>query len=567
MYRSGKFLLFFLIISNFCIAQSVQPVFGDEIKLKQGSTNFDIIHMDNSGIYVEESHIALRTYFVFGATTRNAATLVKFDKNLSEVFSTNFNKELKGKNFEKIIPVNGKLFLIASSFKKTENRMDFFAVEIDKNTGQMKKDWKPVFEIGKRGDKSDINYIMTSNADTTALVMISSRETDSDVTFSFKMFDDKMESIKTPVEIKYEVSPKKFEAQNLFFTKGGNILLINKILDYKEGKKEKDRNLEFKEFDIKLYSIEGKLIKQINTTSINGKYLVQSHLKENKDGNFTLGAFYSDKRNISRISGIYFCTINQNTGEISNESSQELTTAQLSQMEADDDDDDEESAKEARERKRLEKLQKKDKNLSSTFKFRDFLHSPEGGFIVLAEKHYFYTDLITGSNGQMRSVLHEVYGDLVLIKISAANNVEWLNMLPKQQDMVIRSSDRSTSGFSIGTYVTRLLQTYGSIGNYYHENTGNFLLLFNDHSKNDKVLNIGQLIRVMQNPDKSNVNMLVVDPKTGKYKRKVLYSNKDQINSMPVTGVQIDKNFFMICKKWNKGFGKAKIALAKLTVK
>lgn len=106
-----------------------------------------------------------------------------------------------------------------------------------------------------------------------------------------------------------------------------------------------------------------------------------------------------------------------------------------------------------------------------------------------------------------------------------------------------------------------------AIGNYYHENTGNFLLFFNDHSKNDNVLNVGQRIRAMQNPDKSNVNMLVIDPKSGKYKRKVLYSNKDQINSMPVTGVQVDKNFFMICKKWNKGFGKAKIAIARLTVK
>lgn len=462
MYRSVKFLIFFLIISTFCIAQSVQPVFGDEIKLKQGSTNIDIIHMDNSGIYVEESHYALRTFFVIGSSVRNAATLVKFDKNLSEVFSTNFNKELKGKNFEKIIPVNGKLFLIASTFKKTENEMDFFAVEIDKKTGQMKKDWKPVASIGKRGAKSDINYIMTSNADTTALVIISSTETDSDVTFSFKMFDDKMESMKAPVELKYEISPKKFEAQNLFFTKGGNILLINKILDYKEGKKEKARNLEFKEFDIKLFSTEGKLIKEINTTSINGKYLVESHLKENKDGNFTLGAFYSDKRNISKISGIYFCTINQNTGEISNESSQELTTAQLSQMETDDDDDDDESAKEARERRRLEKMQKKDQDLSATFKFRDFLHSHEGGFIVLAEKHYLYTDFVTGSNGQMRAVLHEVYGDLVLIKISAANNVEWLNMLPKKQDMIIPSVNRGTISFAISSYLNVFLQTYGS---------------------------------------------------------------------------------------------------------
>jgi hypothetical protein len=78
------FSLLFVFINAFCQAPAIE--WGDEFKLYKGSTDLSVIYSDNSGVYLQEDHLALKSYFVIGATTRNSATLVKLDKNLVEAF-------------------------------------------------------------------------------------------------------------------------------------------------------------------------------------------------------------------------------------------------------------------------------------------------------------------------------------------------------------------------------------------------------------------------------------------------------------------------------------------------
>jgi hypothetical protein len=69
---------------------------GDEFKMHKGSTDLAILHVDNSGIYMEESHMALKSYFVVTATLRRSGTLVKLDANMTEQYRNDFDKELRG---------------------------------------------------------------------------------------------------------------------------------------------------------------------------------------------------------------------------------------------------------------------------------------------------------------------------------------------------------------------------------------------------------------------------------------------------------------------------------------
>ena len=187
---------------------------------------------------------------------------------------------------------------------------------------------------------------------------------------------------------------------------------------------------------------------------------------------------------------------------------------------------------------------------------------------MLAEKNYTYTITTSTYNGrtwQTTSTTYEVYGDLLFVKISPVNNVEWMHMLPKRQELVIGGRSYAGSGFSIGSYVSSKPVTYSSIGSYYQPQHNNLLLFFNDHSKNDKVLNAGQKAKTMNRPSKAN--MLVIDSKTGNHKRSVIFSNEDETDAMPSTGQTIGKNFYMVCKKRGRAFSKSKIALAKLEVK
>ena len=80
---------------NLLYAQTV--TWGDEFKLKKGSTDLAVIHADNTGVYVKESHMTLKSFFLIAATVRESASLIKLDKDLKEIYHNDFNKELKGK--------------------------------------------------------------------------------------------------------------------------------------------------------------------------------------------------------------------------------------------------------------------------------------------------------------------------------------------------------------------------------------------------------------------------------------------------------------------------------------
>jgi hypothetical protein len=80
-----------LLFLSFATAQKAAVTWGEEFKLKKGSTDLEVISSDNSGVYVKESHVVVRGFSIF-QTWREPATLTKLDKNLNEIYSSNFNK-------------------------------------------------------------------------------------------------------------------------------------------------------------------------------------------------------------------------------------------------------------------------------------------------------------------------------------------------------------------------------------------------------------------------------------------------------------------------------------------
>src|SRR5678816_35270 len=78
-------------------SQSYRITWGDEIKLKKGTTDLDIISADNTGLYFTESRL-VRSVFTIGGGSE-AQKLIKFDKGYNEVFEKEYKKELKGLDF------------------------------------------------------------------------------------------------------------------------------------------------------------------------------------------------------------------------------------------------------------------------------------------------------------------------------------------------------------------------------------------------------------------------------------------------------------------------------------
>jgi hypothetical protein len=151
--KKGNLLLLSLCLSIAGFCQKPKIMWGDEFKLRKGSTDLDVIHSDKTGVYLQEGHLALKSYFVIGATARSSASLIKLDKNLTELYRNGFDKELKGKEFEEFFSLQGKLFIVASVNNKKDRTLEVYIAEIDKNSGELMQGWQPLSSFQNSSSK------------------------------------------------------------------------------------------------------------------------------------------------------------------------------------------------------------------------------------------------------------------------------------------------------------------------------------------------------------------------------------------------------------------------------
>ena len=108
-------------------AQSYKISWGDELKLKKGTTDIDIVAADNTGLYFTEERLKMKSYFVIGAAYGTAYKLFKLDKNFSEVFDKDYKKELKGYDFHSFQMLDKDLYLFVTDYSRKEKTFKVFA--------------------------------------------------------------------------------------------------------------------------------------------------------------------------------------------------------------------------------------------------------------------------------------------------------------------------------------------------------------------------------------------------------------------------------------------------------
>ena len=570
-------ILIFLTLITLSItvnAQTANITWGDEFKLKKGSTDLEVMHTDNTGVYVKESHFALKSYFVIGASVRESATLTKLNKELKEEYSNNFNKELKGKEYESFFFLKNKLFLLATDYSKKEKTLTLFAAEIDKASGELSGEFTEVTSWQKDDKKEDISFKATYNADSSKMVLVSTIEGREKNNYEVRQFDDNMKALGKSIAISNEFDPKTFQLEDVVYTSAGNVVLIGREYEYQEGKKKKNKYLDFKNYSIRIYNNDGKQIKEINTT-INAKWLVSTKIMQLPAKELVLAAFYSDEKRGREINGMLVQRINPQTGDIISTSQKDINTAMISTVEDDNaDDDDDESKKERKEREKLEKIQNEEDGFSKYMRFRNFIYTADKGLIILAEKYNSYTYTTTtyqpGSGtmpGRWTTTTYQVYecGDIMMSKIDAAGNIGWLNIAPKQQREVIQTSSGSGTGLSFsffkGGFNWPFYAGYGVL-----PGTNSLNIIFNDHKKNDNVLQLGQKVKKISYFRKSECFAINLNTTTGKYTRSNLFSNRDVPTAMPRLSSVLGRDMYLIGKE-DRILGKTKIAVARLTIK
>ncbi|MCW3120296.1 MAG: hypothetical protein JWM28_4378 [Chitinophagaceae bacterium] len=560
------------LLSLSTFSQKSKITWGDEFRLRRGSTDLEVIYADKSGVYLQEGHLAVRSYFVIGGTTRASATLVKLDKNLTELYRSDFNRELKGKEFVQFFVVQDRMFVFASDYEKREKTLTIFGAEVNKNSGELSGDWIMITSFQKEEKKDDINFKLALNADSSKMVVISSIEGREKNEYTIQEFDKTLKPTAKPVTITNEFDPKTFQLEDVLYTLNKKKILVGRIYEYQEGKKKKDKFLDFANYNIRLYDEKGKQQKEINT-NVNGRWLNSTKLVQEKNNDVVLAAFFSNQRRGKTIDGMLVQRINPVSGEVITTSEKQINHSLLTgdPDPSDEESDEKESRAERKERERLDKIIDEGDAFSKYMRFQNIFYTNDDGLIVVAEKyhHYIYTlrSYASGtgtSPARWTSTTYSVYecGDLLMCKIDKAGNIGWMRVLPKAQREVIQIGYSTGFGFP-GYFDPSNRPFYAGFGTLQTNNA--IQILFNDNPRNATVTQPGQKIKSVRHFGKSDCFIIKVDVADGKAERRMFFTNADVPTSMPRLGSVIGEDMYIIGKD-DRMFGKSKIAVAKVTM-
>ena len=368
------FLFIALILSYSALfSQQASTKWSDEFKMKKGSTDLSMAYGDETGIYVKEGHLAMKSYFVIGGTVRGSATLVKLNNTFKEEYRNDYNKELKGKEFEDFFFIGKKAWLLASSYNKKDKELQLFASEIDKKNGELKGDWKDISSIQKDEKRDQIQVNFAYNSDSSKMILVSTNEGKEKCAYAIEEFDDNMKKIGKTTEISNRFEPKTFQLEDIVYTVNGNIVVVGRVYDFAPGKKKKSKFLEFQNYNIQLYDNKGKQIKEINT-DVDGKWLVSSKVAQIPNKELVIAAFYSNGKKAKEINGMMIQRVDAATGNIISTSQKELSTAMINDI---PDDDEEETKQERKEREKLDKVRDDEDGFSKFLRFRNFIYTPD----------------------------------------------------------------------------------------------------------------------------------------------------------------------------------------------
>lgn len=571
--KKNALLPVLLVLSTACFAQKPKINWGEEFKFSKGSTDLEIMYADKDGMYLQEGHAALKSYFVVGATMRTSASLVKLDKNLSEVYRNDFNKELRGKEFEQFFILGDKMFLFSTEYVKREKTLNVYASEVNKNSGELMGDWKQATSFQKEEKKDDINFKLTYSADSTKMVVVSSIEGKGKNEYKIQEFDKNIKSINKPVIITNEFDPKTFQVEDVLYTNNKKIILVGRVYEFQEGKKKKEKFLEFVNYNIRMYDEGGKQLAEINTT-VNGKWITSAKLIQEKDKDLVLAAFYNTNRKEKTIDGMLVQRIDPNTGKVIATSDKAINNSLLSNNADDTEEevDETETKAERKERERLDKIKNEGDAFSRYMKFRNIFYTADNSLVILAEEfhHYFYTVQnfspgVNGMPGHSTSTTYSVdeCGDLLACKIDRDGNISWFSVFPKLQREVTANAYNAGLFMHTSFFDNTSRPFYAGFGAIQTKNS--IQVLFNDNPKNAMVTQPGQKVKITRRFGKSHCFLLTIDETTGKYNRKMFFSNADVPTAMPRLGSVVADNMYIVGKE-DRVLGKSKISVAKISM-
>jgi hypothetical protein len=575
----------FLITSLPGFSQTYKLTWGEEMKLKKGTTDLDIITADNSGLYVTEQRVKLKSYFVIGATYGNAYKLIKLDKNFGEVYDKEYKKELKGLDFHSFQPLEEDLFMFATDYDKKAKEFVVLGSKVDKSSGDLNGDFLELGRFGLESKRDDYDMKMTSIQNGKAFLMVSNISNKDRVSLAVSVLDKTLKRKESAV-INMSFNPGLYQLEDVKFTNDKKIVVMGREFEEVEYGKRKRKKLVFKQYVMSVYNNKGKKEKDVVMDAAD-RYIISGKLIEQPSGELLLAGFYSNTAKKEELNGFFINKLNPVEGQMTLSSFKEINAGMLGNSFEDAADEDAESKA---SKKAAEKAKADDEEVDfpNSYVIKSVDISPADNSIIISSEiskysYYSYTTQSYNNATKMWSTQwHYVHSftnrDILVINADKDGNIRWINDIPKSQVEEITSSSRSGSGIGFsydqGSFFAQAggMPFYSSFARLIYNN--NLILLFNDHNSNNVIAEYGNKVKTISNFRKrSTAYAIAIDLATGKMTRKILGVNNEETILMPrhayVVGDNTNnKTGEIISPSWRMhALAKTELRFAQITVR
>ncbi len=566
-----------LFISLVSLGQTNYKItWGEEMKLKKGTADLDIIAADNTGLYFTEQRRAATMFSIGGGSP--SYKLYKMDKNFGEVFDKEYKKELKGLDFQSFQTMGNDLYMFATDYEKKGRLFKVFGAKVDKSSGKLAGDFNELGSYGLETKRDDYDMKITPIRNGNAFLMVSNISASDRVSLGISLLDKNLKRKESAV-INLSFEPKLYQLADVQYTANNKIILLGKEFEETQIGKKKRKRLIFKQYVMAIYNNDGKKEKDVVLNS-DERYIITGKLIEQANGQLLLAGFYSNAAGKEDLNGFYINKVDPEKGELLLSSFKEINASMLGKGYEDAGDEDDE-IKESKKQAKKAKDDDDEDEFPNSFVIKSVDINPADNSIIITSevsRYSFYSYTTSTYNASTRNYSYRTTyvhrftnQDILLINADQNGNIKWLNALPKSQLEEVRTSSNSYTGFGFsydrGGYFASSggMPFYSSYKSFLHNN--NLVLIMNDHTSNNVNPQYGDRVKTVINFRKrSNTYGVSIDLGSGKMTRKIIVSNNEETILMPRHAYVVGNEIFV--PSWRQHLmAKTELKFAKIVVK
>lgn len=565
------------LLSLYVNSQNYRLTWGEEIKLKKGTADLDVISADKTGLFFTEER-KKASFSLLGGGSVSSYRLTKLDQNFSEQFDKEYKRELKGLDFHSFDRMGDDIYMFASDYDRKEKAFSVLGAKIDKSSGDLVSDFKELGRYQLESKRDDYDIKLTRILNNKAMLMVANISGKDRVTLGVSVLDNNLKTKQNTV-INISFDPGLYYLQDVQITNNNKIVVLGKVYEETQVGKKKRKKQIFKEYALSIFNEKGEKEKDITTDS-EDRYILGGKLIQQNTGELLLAGFFCNNAKKTEINGFYINKVDANKGELVLSSFQDINPEMLGKSFTDDTDDDDDTKQSKKEAAKARDNDEED-DFPNQYIIKSVDINPADNSILITSEvskytHYSYTSSSYNSTTRTYTTttthVHRFTNqDILIINADKDGKIKWLNDIPKSQVEEIRTSGSYQGMFGYtrdigGYFASRGGMPYHSSYSSLIQNN-NLILLLNDHTSNNVNPQYGDKVKTVYNFRKrSNVYGVSIDLSSGKMTRKTIASNNDETILMPRHAFVVNNEF--IVPSWRQhALAKTELKFAKIAVK